>query len=94
MILGHRGIMSKFPENTLDGFKEARKRRLGIEFDVLLTKDNVVVCCHDENLFRLTGKNINLSKIPFSKLCNLKIKKEIKYKSKAYNIKKKTNFVH
>ena len=45
MILGHRGIMSKFPENTLDSFKEARKRRLGIEFDVLLTKDNVVVCC-------------------------------------------------
>ena len=92
MILGHRGIMSKFPENTLDSFKEARKRRLGIEFDVLLTKDNVVVCCHDENLFRLTGKNINLSKIPFSKLCNLKIKKEIKYYSKVYKYQKENKF--
>ena len=92
MILGHRGIMSKYPENTLDSFKEARKRGISIELDVLLTKDNVVVCCHDENLFRLTGKNINLSKIPFSKLCNLKIKKEIKYKSKVYKYQKENRF--
>ena len=52
---------------------------MGIEFDVLLTKDNVVVCCHDNNLKRLTGKNINLSDITFNQLCNLKIKKEIEY---------------
>ena len=89
MILGHRGYMSKFQENTLDSFKQSRKNKIGIELDVLLTKDNVVVCCHDENLFRLTGKNINLSKIPFSKLCNLKIKKEIKYQSKVYKYQSK-----
>ena len=92
MILGHRGIMSKYPENTLDSFKEARKRGISIELDVLLTKDNVVVCCHDENLIRLTGNNLNVSKIPFSKLCNLKIKKEIKYYSKIYKYQKENKF--
>ena len=46
----------------------------------------------DENLFRLTGKNINLSKIPFSKLCNLKNKEEIKYYSKVYKYQKENKF--
>lgn len=92
MILGHRGYMSKFQENTLDSFKQSRKNKIGIELDVLLTKDNVVVCCHDENLFRLTGYNLQLSKIPFSRLCNLKIKKEIKYQSKVYKYQKANKF--
>ena len=93
MILAHRGVMSKYPENTLDSFKEVRKYpNMGIELDVLLTKDNVVVCCHDNNLKRLTGKNLNVSDITFSQLCTLKIKKEIEYNDDVYKYDKENRF--
>ena len=55
-IYGHRGARGDLPENTLDSFKEIRKYpNIGIELDVLLTKDNLVVCCHDNNLKRMTN---------------------------------------
>ena len=65
---------------------------MGIELDVLLTKDNVVVCCHDNNLKRLTGKDLNVSDITFNQLCKLKIKKEIEYDFETYKYSNKNRF--
>jgi glycerophosphoryl diester phosphodiesterase len=47
-VQGHRGARALFPENTLQGFIEAR--RLGVqafELDVGMTADGVVVVSHD-----------------------------------------------
>lgn len=41
------------------------------EVDVRLTQDAVCVVCHDDNLFRLTGKNLVLSKSPWSRIQRL-----------------------
>ncbi len=47
-IIGHRGARGLFPENTLEGFRDAQA--LGVrafELDVGLTADNIVVVSHD-----------------------------------------------
>lgn len=60
-IQGHRGARGLFPENTLEGFREAM--RIGVdtlELDVGITADGAVVVHHDEalnvDLARLDGE--------------------------------------
>lgn len=54
-LCAHRGCMDTHPENSIPSLKEAI--RLGaqmIEFDILLTKDSVLVLMHDETVDRTT----------------------------------------
>jgi glycerophosphoryl diester phosphodiesterase len=46
-IYGHRGAMGYCIENTMAGFKKTIELKVGIETDVRLTKDNILVCFHD-----------------------------------------------
>ncbi len=70
IILGHRGFKSNFPENTIKAFVEAIKAEAdGVELDVWLSADGYAVISHDENLERVSGKNI---KIKDSKLEDIK----------------------
>lgn len=61
-IIAHRGASNYAPENTLAAFSKAYE--LGakwVEFDVILSADNVPVIFHDETTTRTTnqaGKNI------------------------------------
>ena len=59
LLIAHRGIHDNIdiPENTLQAFKKAVKNNISIELDVQLTKDNVLVIFHDDNLKRMTGIN-------------------------------------
>ena len=48
--------MAYAPENTLDSFREARRRGAAwVEIDVKLTADNVPIVMHDASLMRTTG---------------------------------------
>ncbi len=50
---GHRGCSGKYPENTLLSFEKALEAGCeGIEFDVQLTRDGVIVILHDEAIDR------------------------------------------
>lgn len=50
-IEGHRGSRASWPENTLPGFRAALEAGTdAIELDVGLTRDGVVVVCHDPAL--------------------------------------------
>ncbi|KAH8834353.1 PLC-like phosphodiesterase [Flagelloscypha sp. PMI_526] len=52
---GHRGASARFPENTLASFEAAiRDGADGIESDVHVSKDNVVIMFHDPTLQRTT----------------------------------------
>jgi glycerophosphoryl diester phosphodiesterase len=54
--VAHRGYHSPgIPENSIAAFHEALKNGLNIEMDVHMTKDDVLVVFHDDNLFRLTS---------------------------------------
>ena len=55
-VIGHRGAMAYAPENTLESFREARRRGASwVEIDVKLTADNVPIVMHDASLKRTTG---------------------------------------
>jgi len=57
---GHRGASARFPENTLASFEAAmRDGAEGIESDVHVSVDNIVVMFHDPSLERTTdGKGL------------------------------------
>eukprot|EP00002_Diphylleia_rotans_P027570 TRINITY_DN5531_c0_g1_i1.p1 TRINITY_DN5531_c0_g1~~TRINITY_DN5531_c0_g1_i1.p1 ORF type:complete len:251 (+),score=39.75 TRINITY_DN5531_c0_g1_i1:47-799(+) len=60
LLVGHRGSSSTAPENTIASFSNAIKQGCdGIETDLRLTKDGVIVLIHDESLDRTTnGKGL------------------------------------
>ena len=56
VLVAHRGLSSKAPENTLPAYVEAAKAGYKfVETDIMTTKDNVWVISHDDNLVRMTG---------------------------------------
>ena len=63
-------------ENTMQAFKYAVDvlQTDCLELDVHLTKDKIPVVCHDKNLNRLTGINVNVSDVSFDELPKLKSK--------------------
>ena len=74
LIVAHRGASFDAPENTLPAFELAWK--LGadaVEGDFLLSKDGKVVCFHDKNTKRLTGKKLDISKSSFADLQKLDV---------------------
>lgn len=52
----HRGISNRYPENTILAFKEAASahRYVGMETDVQMTSDGVLVIMHDDTVERTT----------------------------------------
>jgi len=71
-IYGHRGVPSQAPENTLCSFQKAFKLDVdGIELDVQITKDNILVVHHDPHLERLTGKQTLISASNYNELLSI-----------------------
>ena len=67
LIVAHRGIYNNIniPENSILAFKKALKYNYSIELDIQMTKDNVIVVFHDNNLERMTKINNKISNIIF-----------------------------
>lgn len=68
--ISHRGIHDniKIPENSLLAFKEAIKNNFAIELDVQLTKDNVLIVFHDNNLKRMTNYDKNIKDLTYNEI--------------------------
>jgi len=55
LIYAHRGYSSIYPENTISAFKAAIDSGAdGIETDIHLSRDGVIVITHDENIKRVS----------------------------------------
>jgi glycerophosphoryl diester phosphodiesterase len=54
-IMGHRGGLLEVVENTMDGVELTVSKEIGLECDVVKTKDGKYILCHDNYLERLTG---------------------------------------
>ncbi|MBY0230249.1 MAG: hypothetical protein K2W96_13280 [Gemmataceae bacterium] len=52
--IGHRGLPTHAPENTLPAFRACLALRVGFEFDVRKSKDGHLVVMHDDTLDRTT----------------------------------------
>jgi glycerophosphoryl diester phosphodiesterase len=70
--VAHRGFHAPgIPENSCAAFREAIRNGFTIELDVHLTKDNVPVVFHDDNLFRLTSYDKLIEECTYAEIRNL-----------------------
>lgn len=68
-IWGHRGASGYAPENTLTAFKMAEDMGAdGIELDVQMSKDGVLVICHDETIDRTSSGTGFIKDMTFEEL--------------------------
>ncbi len=70
-LYAHRGLHDdnhSVPENSLAAFGRAVEAGYGIELDVQLTADHVLVVHHDGNTLRVCGVDAIISKTPYDRL--------------------------
>ena len=73
IFFGHRGDRLNFPENTIASYRSAIKKGLNaIELDVMLTKDDKLVCSHNFDLERETNSTGFIDKIDYIDLSKVK----------------------
>ncbi len=65
----HRGLFDEnYPENTQPAFEKAIELGYGIEMDVQMTIDNVLVVYHDDNLKRVCGVDKDIRDTTYEEL--------------------------
>lgn len=70
----HRGASTYYPENTFSAFYAGVDMGAnGIETDVQMTKDGVLVLFHDDELFRVTGENGRVSEKTYRELLEMTV---------------------
>lgn len=75
-LFAHRGLHdnnSDAPENSLKAFELAVSKGYGIELDVQLTKDNVVVVLHDYDLKRACNADFKVSEHTYEELKDFRL---------------------
>ncbi len=70
-LIAHRGIHNKYIKgNSLVAIDMSIMKNYPVEFDVTLTKDNVVILCHD-NFIKCGNKNFIISNHRYEELKNV-----------------------
>jgi len=73
-LVGHRGYMAKYPENSLPGIEAALKAgACMVEFDVQMSADHELVVHHDSNLQRTAGIVDSIFDLTASELSKISI---------------------
>ncbi|MFM2624490.1 glycerophosphodiester phosphodiesterase family protein [Vibrio owensii] len=69
LLIGHRGVAGKFPENTKVSVQAAIDLGLNwVEVDVQPTKDNVLAVCHDHTVNRCSNGKGRVDQMTLSEL--------------------------
>lgn len=72
--IAHRGLWNEtVPENSVLAYEFAAKQGIPIEIDVFLTKDEKIICFHDDTLERMTGANGCVWDYDYEELKKLKL---------------------
>ena len=68
-VMAHRGYSGAYPENTMLSFRKAAEVGTdGIELDVHMTKDGVLVVHHDERVDRTTDGTGRICDLNYAEL--------------------------
>ncbi len=71
-IIAHRGAMTEAPENTASAFDAALAYGVdGLELDVQLSSDGVIVIFHDGDLSRINGSQRRISDYSYEDLARM-----------------------
>ena len=69
LIYAHRGASSDYPEMSRAAYLGAVEQGAdGFECDLRLTRDGVLICWHDEDLFRIAGSHLTIAQSSLSEL--------------------------
>lgn len=69
LLVAHRGDPSRYPENSLPGFRSALESGAHfVETDIQLTADRIAVLSHDVSLTRMSGENLLIPETLYSRL--------------------------
>lgn len=74
--IAHRGLFDNengIPENSVPAFERAAELGFGIETDVQMSKDGVLVVFHDDDLERMTGIKGKLTDFTFEELRKIRL---------------------
>lgn len=71
ILVGHRGLPTHAPEETLATFNACIDLRVGVELDVRRTRDGHLVCLHDATLDRTTDGKGKLAELSLRELRQL-----------------------
>ncbi len=74
-FVAHRGLFNNvdIPENSIPAFVAARENNFGIELDVQMSADGVLVVFHDDSLKRMTGADGLVCEKTFEELRQLRL---------------------
>lgn len=73
-IMVHRAGGNLYNENSLEAINAAIKNGFeAIEIDVMELKDGEIVLCHDVNLKRITGANVNIYELSLEELTKFSV---------------------
>lgn len=70
-LYAHRGLYdnnTEAPENSMNAFQKAIQAGYGIELDIQLTKDDVIVVVHDFDLNRICGVDKKVRDVTYEEL--------------------------
>ena len=73
-LYAHRGLHDgnqSVPENSLEAFRLAAENGYGIELDVQLTRDGMLVVHHDGTLKRVCGVDRKIRELTYAELCKI-----------------------
>lgn len=80
IIVGHRGVAGRFPENTLASIQEAAALGLDwVEVDVQPTLDDHLVVCHDHTVDRCSNGSGRVDELTLEQLKQLNFAARFKY---------------
>ncbi len=69
LVAAHRGIHSKYPENSIPAIEECIRKGIDIvEIDIRETKDKIPVLIHDLNLQRTTNIDVKIADLNYKEL--------------------------
>eukprot|EP00111_Clytia_hemisphaerica_P011589 TCONS_00034069-protein len=79
-VIGHMGNVQEFQENTLEGIRSLIEIKAdGVHLHVQLTEDDQLVLFQDRNLYRMTGEDFELTKLPYNELLKMDLMDKISY---------------
>ncbi|KAI1167687.1 PLC-like phosphodiesterase [Nemania serpens] len=75
--IGHRGFKAAAPENTMAAFRAATEAGVdAVETDLHLTRDGVIVLCHNETLQHCYGNKAKVRDLDWSEISQLRTLRE------------------
>ena len=80
IVIGHRGNIQKYQENTLEGMRNLIAIKAGgMHMQVRTTKDNQLILFGDDSLLRLAGEKYEVRRLPYSEIVKMRLLSTVKY---------------